>query len=663
MIYKKLKITFIFLMVCIMQIGTIQAQVQDKNLEKANAAYTKFAFIEAIKLYNKEIKKGNNTIETYTKLGDCYYYNANYPEAAKCYAKIMDSPKGIDPQYYFRYAQALNNNQNYKESEQIMKTYYSKSGKKDLSADWNGIKLMEEIKRQSGRYIFKPVAINSPFSDFGACFNGRDKVIYASAKDTGTIIKRKHSWNEKSFLKLYSADITVDGGLQNSIILKGDVNTRYHQSTPAITKDGKLMYFTRNNYVEGKLGADKEGTTYLKIYVAENVNGEWKNIKELGYPINSDGFSSAHPALSADESELYFVSDRNNKFGNSDIYVVSVKKNGRIGNDITKLGDEINTLGRETYPFVDASGILYFSSDGHPGLGGLDVFAALKDDQGKYHVVNLGDGVNTNADDFAYTIQDDTKKGYFSSNRTGNDDIYSFTELRPVDFNFNVKPIVSGTLKYTSGTPIEGMVVEVYNSENEMINTVSSGKDGIYTLDLKPYRDYRLVYKKLGIAEKTQIVTPQLKPAEKREYSFDFINEMQVIVGDHIVTLQEGDDLTHKLKLDPIYFDYNGFKIRESSKAELNIVVELMKARPSISLKINSHTDSRGRDDFNMKLSENRAKATVDYIVAHGIEKERVHGQGYGETNLINRCTNGVKCSEAEHQENRRSEFIIHVNH
>jgi outer membrane protein OmpA-like peptidoglycan-associated protein len=659
MSYKKIKIVFVFLSMFIMQAGNITAQ--DKKMEKANEAYNKFAFIEAIKLYKEEINKGINTTEIYTKLGDCYYYNANYPEAAQCYSKVVTSGNDVHPEYYFRYAQALNNGSDYKGAEMVMKMYYSKIGKKDLSENWGEKKLLAALQKQSGRYDIKTIELNSPFSDFGTTYLAKNKIIYASAKDTGVIIKRKHTWNDKSFLKLYTADVTVDGGLQNPVLLKGQVNTKYHQSTPAITKDGKTMYFTRNNYNGGKLGADKEGTTFLKIYVAENSNGEWKNVKELGYPINGDGFSTAHPALSSDETELYFVSDRNNKFGNSDLYKVSIKKDGFIGNDITKLDDEINTLGRETYPFMDASGILYFSSDGHPGLGGLDVFAAIKDESGKYHVVNVGDGVNTNADDFAYTFQDDTKKGYFSSNRNGNDDIYGFTENRPINFDFDIKPLVYGTLKYTTGEPIEGIAVDIYNAKKEKINTVYSDKDGKYLAYVSPFLDYELIYRKTGLTEKKQIAAP-FKPAEKREYSFDFINELVVIVDNQPVPILEGDDFAKTLKLKPIYFDYNGYKIRESSKIELNKVVEVLKVRPSISIKINSHTDSRGQDDFNMKLSENRAKATMDYIVGHGIEKERVSAEGYGETHLINRCSNGVKCSEAEHQQNRRSEFIIQLN-
>jgi outer membrane protein OmpA-like peptidoglycan-associated protein/tetratricopeptide (TPR) repeat protein len=652
--YKKIKIVFAFLMLCMLHNNSMQAQ--NNKLEKANEVYNKFAFVEAAKLYTKLVDKGNNSVEVYTKLGDCYYYNGNYSEASAWYSKVIDGGNTVDPEYYFRYAQALNSSQKYDQAAKVMKIYYSKTGKKDLSENWKESKLLADIQKQSGRYVFKPVELNTPSSDFGSSFFGKDKIIYASAKDTGVIIKRKHSWNNKAFLKLYTADITADGGLQNPVLIKGEVNTKYHQSSPAITKDGSLMYFTRSNYIEGKLGSDKEGTSSLKIYVAQNVKGEWKNIKELAYPVNADGFSSAHPALSADESELYFVSDRNNKFGNTDIYVVSLKKGGFVGNDVRKLGDEINTLGKETYPFVDATGILYFSSDGHPGLGGLDVFAAIKDESGIYHVVNAGDGVNTSADDFAYGIQSDSKKGYFSSSRTGNDDIYGFTETRPVNFDLDIRPTVYGTLKDSDGKPIEGVTVEAYNAAGEKTGTYLSDKEGKYLAYIEPFQDYKLVYKKPGLIEKSEEIS-QMKPLEKRELSPDLINERQIVIDGETKDIE--GDLTKLLKLQPIYFDYAGYNIRESSKAELNKVVELMKVRPNLLVKVNSHTDSRGKDDYNMKLSQNRAKATVAYIVKAGVPADRLSSEGFGETQLINQCSNGVKCSEKEHELNRRSEFIV----
>ncbi|MDY0990506.1 OmpA family protein [Flavobacterium sp. CFBP9031] len=641
--------------ICLIQIGVVKAQ--DKKIEKANETYNKFAFIEAAKLYKNLVDKGNSSLEVYTKLGNSYYFNGQYPEAAEAYSKVFNSGQSVDPEFYFRYAQALNNTKKYNEASAVVKKYYAVTGKKDGSENWKEQKLMADIQKESGRYSFKPVTINTPVSEFGTAFDGKDKVIFASAKDTGVVIKRKHSWNEKSFMKLYSANITADGGLEDAALIKGDVNTKYHQSSAAVTKDGKYMYFTRNNFIDGKLGADKNGANFLKIYVAENVKGEWKNVKELPYPINSDGFSSAHPALSPDESQLYFVSDRNNSFGNSDLYVVSLKKGSLVSNDVTRLSDEINTPGRETYPYMDGKGVLYFASDGHPGLGGLDVFAAMKDSEGKYHVVNLGDGVNTSSDDFAYAINNENKKGYFSSNRAGNDDIYSFTENKPVIFDFDIRSLIFGTIT-ENGKPVTGFNVQVFNSNDESIGTTTTDNEGNYKIAVDPYQNYRALYTKTSYADKTEN-TEQLKPLEKKEISFEITKEMEVVVDGEKVKIKDGDDLTDKLKLNPIYFDLNGYNIRQSSKKELNKVVALMKDRPNISIKVNSYTDSRGRDEFNMKLSENRAKATVDYIVNSGIEQERISGEGFGETHLLNHCSNGVICSEKEHELNRRSEFII----
>jgi len=655
MISKKIKTGLVLLCICLLQIGGINAQ--DKKIEKANKVYNKFAFIEASKLYQNLVDKGDTSVEVYTKLGNCYYFNAQYPEAADAYAKVFNSGQSVDPEFYFRYAQALNNVKKYNQASTVMKKYYTITGKADKGQNWEEQKMLADIQKQSGRYTLKTVRLNTPVSDFGASFYGSDKVLFASAKDTGVIIKRKHSWNEKSFMKLYTAQIATDGDLVDVAPIKGDINSKYHQSSAVVTKDGKYMYFTRNNFIDGKLGADKEGTNFLKLYVAENVKNEWKNIKELPFPVNSDGFSSAHPALSPDESQLYFVSDRDNTFGNSDLYVVSLKKGAMVGNDVTKLGDEINTPGRETYPYMDSNGVLYFSSDGHPGLGGLDVFAAIKDNEGKYHVVNVGEDVNTTSDDFAYVINNENKKGYFASNRSGNDDIYTFTENKPLNFDFDTKASIFGTIT-ENGKPIPDFKVDIIKANNEVAGTTTTDKEGKYKIAVDPYQNYKAHFSKLKYADKT-VEVAQLKPLEKKEISFEITSEMEVIVDGEKVKIQDGDNLADKLKLSPIYFDLNGYNIRQSSKKELDKVVAVMKDRPNVSIKVNSYTDSRGRDEFNMKLSENRAKATVDYIVSKGISQERISGQGFGETNLLNGCSNGVKCTEQEHELNRRSEFIV----
>ncbi|MET3021092.1 OmpA family protein [Flavobacterium hydatis] len=491
------------------------------------------------------------------------------------------------------------------------------------------------------------------------------EVIYASAKDSGVFLKRKHNWNEKSFLKLYSAQITEDGTLENEKKISGDINTKYHQSTPVLTKDGSTMYFTRlvpYDKIKNK-AVNKKAIAQLKIFQAQKINDKWVNIQELPYPINMEGTSSTHPALSPDDNELYFVSNRKKKMGDTDLYVISIKKGGGYDNKVRSLGEEINTYGRETFPFVDSNGILYFSSDGHPGLGGLDVFAAAKDNEGKYSVINVGRPINSINDDFAYVIDNDSKKGFFSSNRkggTGDDDLYKFLEIKPIVFPFKLNPVYFGTIKDSiSGEPIEEVEVTVLNDLNEKVKVIFSDKLGKYSLDLPPLKNHNLVFKKKGYTTE-KVFAKGLKISEKKEIPVTLFNELAVIVDNKVVTLKEGDNLTEKLKLSPIYFDYGGYTIRKSSKLELDKVINLMKTRPSISIEVRSHTDSRGKDDYNLRLSKNRAKTTMDYIILEGeISRDRVKGDGYGESQLINNCDDGIKCSEAEHELNRRSEFII----
>lgn len=491
------------------------------------------------------------------------------------------------------------------------------------------------------------------------------EVIYATAKDSGIFVKRKHNWNEKPFLKLYSTQIGEDGKLVNEKKLLGEINSKFHQSTPIITNDGLTMYFTRlvPHDKEKNKTTSKTAIAELKLFQAQKENNKWGKIKELPYPINMEGTSSGHPALSPDNSELYFVSNRNKSMYDTDLYVVNRKDGGGFSIKVESLGDEINTYGRETFPFVDNSGILYFSSDGHPGLGGLDVFAAAKDNKGKYVVVNAGKPINSSSDDFAYVIDRDSKKGFFSSNREGgkgDDDVYQFLELKLPVFPFKLNPVYCGIVKDSiTGKPLRDVEITIYNDLNEKIETVSTDELGKYSLDLLPLKDYNFEFRKEGFGVE-RIAVAGHRISENIEIPIALFNEFSVIVDDKVVMLKEGDNLTNKLKLNPIYFDYGGYTIRKSSKLELDKIINILKSRPNISIQVKSHTDSRGKDDYNLRLSKNRAKTTMDYIIIEGgISKDRVWGDGYGESQLINKCSNGVKCSEAEHELNRRSEFII----
>lgn len=692
------------------------------------------------------MNKGYDSKEIYARLGDTYFFNADYYNALQWYTKMMEDVTSAPSEYYYRYSVCLRANDQHEEGLAVMNAYYKKEGKEDEAKKWDPVTYLKAIAAQSDRYDnLSQAGINSPFSDFGAALvpneeavkqslkiaqveksdkdriirenaekrrnddgnklgakreilvqekkkenqekfivNSKEsdsknndflilsseklpkykEVIYATAKDSG-FFKRKHNWSEKAFLKLYTAQIDEDGNLHNAKKLSGDVNSKYHQSTPVITSDGLTMYFTRlvvYDKIKNK-AKNKKAISNLKIFQAQKVNNKWGDVKELPYPINVEGTSSAHPALSANNDDLYFVSNRKKKTNDTDLYVVSRKKGGGFANKAEPLGEEINTYGRETFPFVDNSDVLYFSSDGHPGLGGLDIFAAVKDEEGKYIVANVGEPINSTSDDFAYSIDSDSKRGFFSSNRkggTGDDDLYTFLETKSISFPFKLNPVYSGTVKDSiSGQKLRGVEVTIFNDLKEKIKTIYSDESGEFSVDLEPLKNYTFEFKKKGYTTE-KIAAKGIKIGEKKEIQAVLFNELEVVVGNQVLTLKEGDNLTEKLKLKPIYFDYGGYTLRKSSKLELDKVINLLKIRPSISILVKSHTDSRGKDDYNLRLSKNRAKTTMDYIVLEGgIEQDRVWGDGYGESQLINKCANNVQCSEAEHELNRRSEFII----
>lgn len=707
------------------------SQKKDKELERANAKYEELSFVKAGKLYERLVEKGYKSKEIYARLGDTYFFNADYQNALKWYSKLFEDSEYNSPEYFYRYTVCLRSTDNYQEAFSVISSYYKKIGREEEAKKWDPIIYLQAMAQQSNRYgdVFES-GVNSAFSDFGVAFvpneeaihqaaeiarlekiekaraikENEDKrrkennkilgtkeelsgkapgiveedievnreklprykeVIYATAKDTGVVVKRKNSWSDTPFLKLYSAEIDETGKLKNEKILPGEINTKYDQSTPVITKDGLTMYFTRlvpYDKVKNK-AKNKNAISHLKIYQAQKVNNKWVDIQELPYPINIDGTSSAHPALSANDDQLFFVSNRKKKMYDTDLYVINRKKNGGFDRKAESLGENINTYGRETFPFVDDNGVLYFSSDGHPGLGGLDVFAAVKGSDDKYVIVNMGEPVNSTSDDFAYVIDNESKKGFFSSDRkggTGSDDLYRFLEVKPVVFPFKLSPDYFGTVKDSvSGEPLDNVEITIYNDRDEVVKTFVTDATGKYLFDLPALKNHTFVFKKKGYTV-AKLFVDGLKIGQRKDLSVALFNELQVVVDDKVITLKEGDDLTHKLKLDPIYFDYGGYTIRKSSKVELDKVINLLKNRPSLSVEIRSHTDSRGKSDYNMKLSKNRAKTTIDYIVLEGgISRDRVWGDGYGESQLINKCADNVKCTEAEHALNRRSEFIL----
>ena len=474
-----------------------------------------------------------------------------------------------------------------------------------------------------GMYTIKNLDINTKESDFGTAFLGKDRVLFAAPTSNTMIVKKTWKENGQQFLDLYTGLITDDRQLIEKKRMPGDVNTKYHEAGVAVSKDLKTVYYTANNFYEKKYLTDSSGVNNLQMFRASlGVDGKWTEKEKL--PFNHVEYSIGHPALNHDDTKLYFVSDMPGGYGQADIYVVDINEDGSFS-EPRNLGPRINTEGREMFPYVGKDNILYFSSDGHDGYGKLDVFASMIFDNTVSMPLSLEEPVNSVEDDFAFIIDDEKDRGFFSSNRDegkGDDDIYSF--LADPGLHIHCGQAITVNVKSEdTGEPVAGATIELRDAAGAVMESVTAGPDGSYTF------------------ASTLCDMPYVLFATNK----GFLSAEQAVR-----TVNDIDQPALMVNLNlPAQFVSN----------KVNKVVQVMNEYPELLIEAGSHTDSRGKDKYNMKLSEKRAKATVDYIVSKGIDASRITYQGYGETQLVNECSNDKKCSDEAHQLNRRTEFKI----
>ena len=472
-------------------------------------------------------------------------------------------------------------------------------------------------------------------------------MVTESSKDTGG---KTYSWNEQPFLDLYVAERNAaDGSFTNEMKFIPDEQTRYHNATLTFTPDLETVYYSANNVNKNdRLDNSKSGTNNIEI-----IKGTIKDDKlsgSKGVPFNSKEYSVGHPALSPDGKLLFFVSDMPGGYGETDIYVAEVSGTGTLGKP-KNLGPAVNTTGREMFPFV-TDNALYFASDGHYGLGGLDIFESSRGDKLAFsQPKNLGKPVNSNLDDFSFIIDKEKKYGYLSSNRQGgkgDDDIYYFTKAEKPCTQWIAGRVTNK--KYEIG--INQAVVTVYNQFDEAIATVKTNEDGSYRVEVPCNAKVRIEATKPDHNKGDNEIETSGKPGAE-------IKVPDIVLSDYDDLIRREDNMD-KIDINPIFFDFDKWDITPQAVSELEKVVYVMKNFPSVVIKIESHTDCRGSDEYNIVLSANRAKSTYDYLLSRGIEASRIESvNGYGETRLRNKCSNGVDCSEAEHLINRRSDFII----
>ncbi len=790
-----------FTFICLLTLSLGKPVLAQSLLKQADQQFDQLAYTKATELYEQLLHSSTPLTEgelraVRAKLAYGYRQLRDAPNAEKAYRELIsggDLPTEYADSYLY-YAQALATNGKYKEAQAVYETY--NTYRKDDPRSPTFTKLYRDVTvlaKNAGSYKVSFLDVNTNKAEFSPVYY-RNGLVFVSSGGGGGGTKRIFNWNNTPFLDLFYApdvaalkddapatlggskakkaaaraktsrmlgrddytastsndsrtvgfyggsNVTAGLGYYDTPVTESDqfsktLNSKYHEGPATFTRDGARVIFTRNNYNNGKYRESSDGINKLKLYTATQTNGNWEDVAEL--PFNSDEYSTGHPSLSKDDKLLYFASDMPGGFGGTDIYVS--RWDGKGWGAPVNLGSTVNTKGSEMFPYVDQKGNLYFASDGHAGLGGLDIFFAQLVNTGEkaLAVQNLGEPINSSKDDFGLVTDGERKGGFFSSNRKNggaDDDIYRFTREGPI---YPCRELIVNVYDAQTKAPLENSLVEVENkdglSEKKQLKTDGEGNirlcldaDGDFRFvavhtgyvdnqigfstrgldDDKPSRlDIPLGQPVWEVARPTTLlpvvrgrVTAQKtkKPlagvqviiisdcdSSRQEamtnsdglyefktqlgcdYTFEARKANMGTTGGHLYRNGIGSpDITmfrkgDVIKIDNIYYDLDKSDIRPEAAAELDKLVELMQKYPSMKIEMRSHTDSRASAQYNKVLSANRAKTVVAYLKTKGIPARRLTANGYGETMPVNKCKDGMNCTEEEYQLNRRTEIKI----
>jgi len=597
-------------------------------LRKADKQYKNHQYASAIESYEKIA----DIFPVSDRLANSYYSNARYEEAVKWYEDFFQKANDsvfIEPEYYRRYSLCLKSIERYDKADQYLLKYYQL--REETNSDIPNY--LKEIEENSGKYEVENIRnINSESSDFGTTFYDSLLVFASSRKNSSA--QELAPWNNQPFTSFYASEKDNKNKYKEVKTFLKEIVSDRNESTPVFTKDGNTVYFTRNSTNV----RNNKDLLLLKIYRAKRKKGKWKEITELF--LNSEGYSVAHPALSPDGSTLYFTSDRPGGFGDTDIWKVHINEDGSF-DEPENLGPNVNTEGKESFPFVSNENILYYASDGKLGLGGLDIFSSKITKTGYYEpAVNVGKPINSPMDDFAFYIDSKKDKGYFSSNRKGGrglDDIYKFASIENL--------IIGNVTDMETGESISKARVKLFSQRDKLISTVFTDFQGKFRFEKDLLKD-KMLYR-------VRIESPYY--ATENRFIDTQKSKVDVQMRTVILEPKVGEDLG----IASIYFNLGGADIDTDAAIELSKILQVMQDYPKLKLEIRSHTDSKGSNSTNQKLSEKRAKATRKWLIQNGIDPDRLTAKGFGETQIINECLDGVECSEEDHFANRRSEFVV----
>ncbi len=494
--------------------------------------------------------------------------------------------------------------------------------------------VIRELDPNGFKYNVRNLDINTKYSEHSTSFFN-DRLIFVSSKKIGAMFVKKDKKTNEGYQDLYCAEIDFNGDAKKTASFSRILNTLdNHEGDAAFNNNQSVVYFSRSVM---------DGTEErLKIFRAELKEYKWVNIEML--PVNVEGFAFENPALSTDAKTLYFASNMPGTFGGYDIFSVSINDDGTYGKP-KNLGKNINTIKDENFPYMlEGDTALYFSSNGHYAMGGLDIFESKITDGAFNFPVNMGSSINSVADDFAF-MMDQNNTGFFTSNRDGGEggnDIYHFTRRRVE------QKLALTVVEKESQIFLPNAEIEVLDAYGRLVDKINVGEDAMATLDITPYNTYTLKVTKDGYED--------LEAYFESDRGDQFTFETRLELSQAAPEIVEKDDKL-MIVIENIYFDFDKWNIKEESTLSLNKIVSVMEENPEMNIEINAHTDARGSDRYNMVLSEKRAASALKYLKSKGIDSSRLISHGFGETQPIEKC--GTKCSEDQHQTNRRVEFVI----
>lgn len=630
-----------------MLIPSPHAHAQRVSLQLANRAFENFAYADAIGLYEAAWEKNPADLFITRRLAECNRHLGRTAEVEHWYKLLIDRNESTDEELY-QYTQALKSNGKYTEAAYWLGKYARQNPNDSrVAVQVSLLEYVHFLLRDSMRYEVTKSTLSTPGRELTGAFYRENKFIFSSTQEGVGAVKRTYAWDNLPFLDLYEVSLLKHGRHTPPKLFSKNLKSKFHDGPLAIHPSGMEMLITRNNLQGNRLvrGNDKLGS--IQLFSAKRMGDDW--ILGSPLPFCEPNHAFGHAAWSPDGNTVYFVSDRPGGFGSTDIWSVS-REEGKWGRPIN-LGERINTPGNEMFPFINNDGILYFASNGLGGLGGLDIFMATPERGVFNRVENLGYPANSPKDDFGLVLDKNGTNGFFTSAREGGmgyDDIYAI-HIKEVPV------IIKGmVIDRRTNDLLADVNLTLKNEKDSLIGTYTSLRDGRFQFEVAKGNTYTLsaetedyLKTQIPVSTKEAIANAEVFAQLFMEPTFDLkeMNETPLIVEDDIEII----------KLEYINYDYGKATIRRDAAEALDRLAAIMLEYPDLEIQLESHTDSRGSDAFNMKLSQRRAFAANEYLLQKGIDPDRIKYAGYGETRLLNKCDDGMPCTDAEHAVNRRT--------